>query len=155
MRETTTEGRFAEKNFAPGAVASGAVMVCGSIFVRHEDCYGWLWVVNVQCAASGDKFDKPRCAVVVANIERNGDAVATGAGAKDGKSCHPNDIPQSASLVLAGDAFRHGDVFIKNGAGQKHREFYSGFLRGLGHFNLHAVGDGLRSGVGINDGAEW
>ena len=85
----------------------------------------------------------------------DGQTVATWAAAEDGKSCHPNDIPQPASLVLAGHVRRHGDVFIKNGAGQKQRVFDSGFLRGFGDFNLHAVGDGLRSGVGINDGAEW
>ena len=71
------------------------------------------------------------------------------------KSCHPDDIPKASGFVLAGHAFRHGDECIKNGAGQKHREFDSGFLRGLGDFNLHAVGDGLRSGVTVNDGAEW
>jgi hypothetical protein len=53
MRETTTEGRFAEKIFAPGVVAPGAIMVCRSILVRHEQGDGGLRVVNVQRAASG------------------------------------------------------------------------------------------------------
>jgi len=55
----------------------GCVLVCGSIFVRHHQGDGGLRVVNIQCAASGDEFDKPRCAVVIADIKRNGDAVAT------------------------------------------------------------------------------
>jgi hypothetical protein len=55
---------------------------------------------------------------------------------------------------LAGHTFRHGDVIIKNGAGQKHREFDSRLLRGLGDFNLQAVGDGLRSRVTVNDFAK-
>jgi hypothetical protein len=77
LRETTTEGRFAEK-IAPGGLSrltpgAGAVMSCGSIFVRHHQGDGGLRVVNAQCAASGNQLHKPRCAVVVADIKRNGE----------------------------------------------------------------------------------
>jgi hypothetical protein len=66
-RETPTEGRFADF-FCARRGGTGRVMVCESILFRHEDGYGGLRVVNVHCAASGDEFDKPRCAVVVADI---------------------------------------------------------------------------------------
>ena len=110
MRETTTEGRFAsffggENDTSPRPSPRTRRRGRGgrrSIFVRHNQGDGGLRVVNVQCAASGDEFDQPRCAVVVADIKRNGDAGAsctchTWAGADDGKSCHPNDIPQSST----------------------------------------------------------
>ena len=69
----------------------------------------------------------------------------TWAGADDSETGHPNDIPKASGFVLAGHVRRHGDVGFKNCAGQEHRKFDSGFLRGLGHFHLHAIGDGLRS----------
>ena len=100
MRETTTEGRVAEF-FCGGAsmlaltkrrtVASRAPR--WSIFVRQHDGDGGLRVVNVECATLRDELDQLGGAVVVADVERDRDAVNTWAGAKDGKSCHPNDIP--------------------------------------------------------------
>ena len=142
------------RKFLRPARSSGAVIVCRSIFVRHHQGDGGLRVVNVQCAASGNQFDKRRCAVVVADIKRNGDAVATWAAAKDSETEHPDNIPKASGFVLSGHAFRHGHVSIENRAREKHRKFDSGFLRGLGDFNLHAVGDGLRSGVAVNDFAK-
>ena len=59
------------------------------------------------------------------------------------------NIPKPAGFVLGGHAGRHGHVSVINGAGEKNRETDSGFLRGFGDFNLHAVGNGLRSGVRI------
>ena len=69
------------KKIAPAAVGNGRVMVCGSIFVRHHQGDGGLRVVNVQRAARRNQLHKPRCAVVIADIERNRDAVATWAAA--------------------------------------------------------------------------
>jgi len=78
-----------------------AVRLCWSIFVRHHHGDGGLRVVNVECAASGDEFDKPRCAIVVADIERDRDAVNTWRA-----RMIPNLViqrhPTSARLVLAG-----------------------------------------------------
>ncbi len=125
-----------------------------SIFIRHHHGDGGLRIVNVERAASGDQFDEARTVVVVADIQGDGDAVATWAGADDPETGHPDNIPKASSFVLAGHAFRHGDVIIKHGAGQKHREFDSRLLRGLGHVHLHAVGNGLRSRVGVNDFAK-
>ena len=56
--------------------------------------------------------------------------------------------PASSWPVTSG---RHGHISVKHGAGDKNRKTDSGFLRGLGDFNLTAVGDGLRAGVGVND----
>jgi hypothetical protein len=49
---------------------------CGVlIFVRQHDGDCGLRVVHVECATSGDEFDKAWCAVVVANVERERQAV--------------------------------------------------------------------------------
>ena len=60
--------------FAPGVIAG---RVCGSIFTRHHHGDGGLRVVNVQCATSGDQFDEGGFVVSVADIQGDGDAVAT------------------------------------------------------------------------------
>ena len=65
-------------------------------------------VVNIKRAASGDEFHQAGDAVVVADIERNGDALNSGACTVDGKSQHPNQVPEAASFVLAGHAGRQG-----------------------------------------------
>ena len=106
-----------------------------SIFTGLHDGDGGLRVVNIQRAASGDEFYQAGGAVVVADIERNGDALNSWAGAMDGKSQHPNQVPEAASFVLAGHAGRHGHINIINGAGEKNRETDSGFLRGFRDFN--------------------
>src|ERR1035441_1915851 len=76
MRETTTEGRFAEKNSRPAVFPdwhrARAQFVCGSIFVRHHHGDGGLRVVHVGCTASGNQLYKPGCAGVLAAIKRNG-----------------------------------------------------------------------------------
>jgi len=69
-----------------------------------------LRVVNIKRAASGDEFHQAGGAVVVADIERKGDALNSGACTVDGKSQHPNQVPEPASFVLAGHAGRHGHI---------------------------------------------
>ena len=46
-----------------------------SAFVGQHDGDGWLRIVQVERAASGDEFDEPGASVVVADVERNGQAV--------------------------------------------------------------------------------
>jgi hypothetical protein len=53
------------------------------------------------------------------------------------------------------DVWRDRDIRVIDCAGEENRKLDSGFLRNLGHFDLHAVGNGLRSGVAVNDVAEW
>jgi hypothetical protein len=57
------------------ALQSGARHVVGSIFVGHHDGDGGLWVVDVERAALRDEFYQLGALVVVADVERNGDAV--------------------------------------------------------------------------------
>ncbi len=133
------------KILAPGAVAG---RVYSSILVRHHHGDGGLRVVNIQRAACGNQFDETGTLVVVADIERDRYAVNTWAAADDSETKHPDNIPKASGFVLAGHAFRHGDVSIKNGAGEENGEADSGFLRGFCHVHLHAVGDGLCAGVG-------
>jgi len=119
---------------------------------HHGD--GGLRVVNVPRAASGNQLHQLGAVVVVADIERDGQAVNPWTAADDREAQHPANVPKASGFVLSRHAFRHGDIFIKHRVGQKHRKLDSGFLRGLGDFDLHAVGDGLRSRVGVNDGAK-
>jgi len=131
--------------------SSGVILLEWSIIVRHHYRDGGLWVVNVECATSGDQFHQSGAAVVVADIERNRQTVTTGAAAKDGKTYHRQNIPKPSGFVLAGHVRGHGHISIVNGAREKNRETDSGFLRGLGDFNLKAVGDGMGAGVSVND----
>jgi len=124
------------------------------IFVWHHHGDGGLRVVNVERAASGNQFDEAGTLIVVADIQGNGDSVATWAAAKDSETEHPDNIPKASGFVLTGHAFGHGYVSIKNRAREENGEFDSSFLRGLGDFDLHAVGDGLRSRVTVNDFAK-
>ena len=71
----------------------GRVMVWRSVLVWQHDGNCGRWVVNVQRAASGNQFDKAGGAVVVADVKRNGQTVATWAGADDRKSRKPYDVP--------------------------------------------------------------
>ena len=59
-----------------------------SAFLRQHDRDGRLRVVHVERAASGDELDKARVPVVVADIERNGQAVNARPAATDGKAQH-------------------------------------------------------------------
>ena len=74
--------------------------------------------------------------------------------AENRKAEHPDNIPKASGFVLAGDTFGNGHKGIVNGAGEENGKLDSGFLRGFGDFDLEAVGDSLRPGVGINDGAK-
>jgi hypothetical protein len=67
---------------------------------------------------------------------------------------HPEDIPESAGLVLSGDGGGDGDAEVKGCAGDEYGEGDSGFCCGLGDFDLLAVKERLGSGVGEDDGAE-
>src|ERR1035437_10858463 len=64
---------------------SRAVVRLQSILGREHDGDGRLRVVHVECAASGNQFDELGGAVVIADIERNGDAVNSCPAAADGK----------------------------------------------------------------------
>ena len=126
----------------------------GLIFVRHHDGDSGLWFVDVERTASGNELYEFCSAVIVAHVERNGNTVATWAAAEDGKAEHPNDVPQAAGFVLAADLRRHCDISIEHGARDKHGQLDSGFLRRLGDVDLHAIGDGLGSGVGEDHAAK-
>ena len=63
------------------------------ILPRQHHGDGRFWVVNVEGAANGGQPDKAGAAVVVADIQRHRQTVATGAAAKDGETCHSQDIP--------------------------------------------------------------
>jgi len=125
-----------------------------SILIHEHDSNGGLRVVNVERAANGGQPDKPGASVVVADIERNRQTVATGAAAEDGKPGHCDNIPKPAGFVLGGHARRHGHVSVINGAGEENWKTDSGFLGGFADFNLHTVGNGLRSGVRKDDFAK-
>jgi hypothetical protein len=70
-------GVIVERIFHGGVAAlqSGARPVVGSIFVGHHDGDGGLWVVDVERAALRDEFYQLGAVVVVADVERDGDAV--------------------------------------------------------------------------------
>jgi len=112
----------------------------GLILIKHHYRDGWLWVVNVKRAANGCQPDKPWAVVVVADVQCNRQAVATGAAAENGKPGHCDYIPEAPGFVLGFNARRHGHVSFINCAGEKNRETDSGFLRGLGDFYLCSVG---------------
>ncbi len=120
-------------------------------------------IITVMAGCGSSMSSGPQVAINLMSRERwlslrtykrNGDALATWAAADDSETEHPDNVPKASGFILAGHAFRHGDVRIKNRAGEKHGKFDSGFLRGLGDFNLHAVGDGLCAGVGVEDWSE-
>ena len=121
------------------------------IFVRHHHGDGGLRVVNVERAAGGNQLHELGAAVVVADVEGDGDAVGSGTTAGDGKFGHPDDVPEAASLVLAGHAVGDGNVSIKDGAREIYRELDSRLSGGGGDFDLAAVGDGLLARVGVDD----
>jgi hypothetical protein len=77
----------------------------GGVWGRQHDGDGGLWVVHVECATSGNQFHKAGGAVVVADVERNGQVVRVAVGAKDGKAGHPDNIPKPSNFILAGDTF--------------------------------------------------
>jgi len=93
-----------------------------SAFVGQHDGDGWLRIVQVERAASGDEFDEPGASVVVADIERNGHAVNASPAAANGKPQHGQNIPKPARLVLAFDALRHGHELFINPAREENRE---------------------------------
>jgi len=64
-----------------------------SILIHEHDGDGGLWVVNVEGATNGGQPDKAGASVVVADIERNRQAVATGPAAENGKPGHGQNIP--------------------------------------------------------------
>jgi len=73
-----------------------------------------LRVVHVERAALRDELHQLGAVIVVADVEGDGDAVNAWAGAEDSEASHPHNIPQSASFILAGHVWRHGDVSIEN-----------------------------------------
>ncbi len=75
------------KNLIGGRGFGVSILSCQ----HHRD--GRSGVVHVEGAANGGQPDKAGAAVVVADIERHRQTVATGAAAKDGKTRHSQDIP--------------------------------------------------------------
>src|SRR5437016_10380131 len=61
-------------------------------------------------------------------------------------------LPASSWPVTFGGTV---NIIVKRGASDENRKLNSGFLRGLGYFNLKAIGNGLGAGVGVDDFAEW
>ena len=79
--------------------SSRASNLCGaSILVRHHQGDGGLRVVHVERAASGDEFHQPGGAVVVADIQGDGDAVNTWASADDPETGHPDNNRKASDL---------------------------------------------------------
>ena len=67
---------------------------CGwSIYVRRHYRDGGLRVVPVERATRGDQLDETRVAVVVADVERHGQAVGARPGAQNRKAKHGENIP--------------------------------------------------------------
>jgi len=124
------------------------------ILVRHHHGDGGSRGMDVERAASGDEFNKFRGAVVVADIERERQAVATGAAALDGKSEHPDYIPQPPGFILPGDIWRHGDISVKHRAGEKDREADTRFGGDFRDIHLKPVRNCLGAGVRVNDFAK-
>jgi hypothetical protein len=73
-----------------------------SIFIRQHESDSGLRVVNVECAASGDEFDKARGAVVVANIERK--SRNTVCGWNSGNVLSASDMKRFAVLIKSSAA---------------------------------------------------
>lgn len=102
----------------------------------------------------GNQLHQPGAGVVVANIERERQAVLPTLRFAYGKTEYPDNIPKPSGFVLAGHPGRDSHISVINGASQKYRKTDSGLLRRLGHFNLKAFGNGLGAGVGVNNFAE-
>jgi len=121
--------------------SSRARGMCGrSILVRHHYCDGRFRRVHVERATHGNQFYKSSGAVVVAHIKRERQAVLSLRRFADSKAEHPENIPQPSGFVLASHVRWHGYISIKRCACDENRKLNSGFLRGLGHFDLKAVG---------------
>ncbi|HWW01072.1 MAG TPA: hypothetical protein VNZ64_15350 [Candidatus Acidoferrum sp.] len=83
-----------------------------------------------------------------------GDWIEAPADGADCEAQHPNDIPEAAGFVLGSDTGRHCNALLVNSAGDKDREADSGLGGGLCDFDLEAVGDGLRTGVLVDNRPE-
>jgi len=55
---------------------------------------------------------------------------------RDAATGHPGNMQKISGSILSGDAFRHRNVIIKNGACQKHWEFDSRLLTCLDKIEL-------------------
>ena len=91
----------------------------GLLFPGLHKCNGRRRVIDIERPAHGDQLDQPGPAVVVANIESDGQAVATWAGADDRKSQHPHEVEQAAGFILAGDSWRDGNKAVEHGSREK------------------------------------
>lgn len=121
------------------------------ILVGEHDGDGRGRVVHVNRASGGaEGHQAGRVLVGVPDVERYRNADGASLGAGDGEAEHPDDIPEAAGFVLAGDTGRDGDALLVNSAGDEDREADAGFLRGFADVDLEAVGDGLGAGVGVN-----
>jgi hypothetical protein len=69
-------------------------------------------------------------------------------------AAHPQDIPQTARLVLTLNTFRYCDILSPDGRGQSHRDFKPGLFRGLAHIDKNSIFEGLPSRVRKNHLAE-
>ena len=56
-----------------------------------------LRVIHVKRTTRRNQFHQPRCAVVISDIERDGNAIHASAGAEDSAAGHPHDIPEPAA----------------------------------------------------------
>src|ERR1039458_2707458 len=124
---------------------------CRSILVRHHYGDGGLWIVNVEGATSGNEFHGARGAIVVSDMKRNRNPVATVAAALDCETEHPDNVPKASSLVLAGYVGWHGHISVVNCGREKHGESDAGLGGGAGNVHLEAVLKGLFPGVSVND----
>ena len=66
------------------AIQPGAWGPVRSILAGHHDGDGGFWLVHIEGATSGNQFNQARGAVVVADIERKGQAGLAGCCLADG-----------------------------------------------------------------------
>ncbi len=93
------------------------------IFVGEHDGDRGHRVVDVHRASGGNQLGEAgRVAVGVADVERDRQAAGAGLRADDREAKHPDDIPEPAGFVLAGDAGRDSDALLVNSPRDKDRE---------------------------------
>lgn len=124
------------------------------IFVGHHDGDGGRGVVDVHWTGDGEQLHQFCGSVVVADVEREGQAGNSGSGFLDGKAEHPDNVPKPSGFILSTHVWRHGDVGVEYRSREENGKTDSGFLRGFGDFDLFAVGDSLGAGVTVDDFAK-
>ena len=120
MRETTTEGRFAEiflrRTLAPPLACSRFNLWA------QEGIQSSSGIITVMAGCGSSMSSGPQVAINLIRRERwlslrtysaTGMRSQPGRAAEDSEAEHPDNIPKASGFILAGHVFRHGDVGSK------------------------------------------